>query len=234
MSETYLPAELTHAPGPLAHQFEDMEQQHGAGELGMWLFLVTEVLFFGGLFCAYTIYRTRSPETEAAFAEASHQLNLRLGTANTAVLLTSSLTMVLAVNAAMRAQQKKLFWMLIGTIVFGTAFLVIKYFEWKTDYHEGLIPLMNLPFRWEAPEHNPATAGTAMMFFNLYFFMTGLHALHMVIGIGFLLLYTYWAHRGHLLGECAQPVHLLGLYWHFVDIVWVFLYPFLYLVGTRA
>jgi len=218
---------VTHPPGPLAHQFEDIEQQHEAGELGMWLFLATEVLFFGGLFCAYTLYRSQAEE---AFELASHHLNLPLGTFNTAILLSSSLTMALAVNAALRSQQKKLVQMLIGTIVFGTAFLVVKYFEWSADYEEHLVPLMGWHFEWE----DPTTAPGARMFFNLYFFMTGLHALHMVIGLFFLLLYTWWAHKGHLLGINGQPVHLLGLYWHFVDIVWVFLYPFLYLVGTRA
>jgi cytochrome c oxidase subunit 3 len=213
------------APSPLAHQFDDLEQQHDAGELGMWVFLSTEVLFFGGVFLAYTIYRIRH---EAAFAAASRELDLWLGTLNTAVLLTSSLTMALSVHAAKMAQRRLLLALLSATFTLGIVFLVIKAVEYYHKFAHGLMPLGGLPFRWEGPD-----AGHAELFFDLYFVLTGIHALHMLIGLGVLLVLIVKAWRGGLLGEFSAPVHVTGLYWHFVDIVWVFLFPLLYLIGAR-
>jgi cytochrome c oxidase subunit 3 len=209
----------------LAHHFDDLDQQRDSAELGMWLFLATEVLFFGGLFLAYSLYRTAN---EKAFADASASLNLPLGTINTIVLLTSSLTMALAVHAARLSHRKTLVRLLDLTIVLGTAFLVIKGFEWHQDYDENLIPFLTSHFELKNGTSPPAGA----MFFNLYFLMTGLHALHMIIGLAILSWYSVKARRGLLEGLRSTPVHLLGLYWHFVDIVWVFLFPFLYLIGA--
>lgn len=209
----------------LAHHFDDLDQQRDSAELGMWLFLATEVLFFGGLFLAYTLYRTAN---EKAFADASASLNLWLGTINTVVLLTSSLTMALAVHAAQMSQRKNLVRLLDLTILLGTAFLVIKGVEWHEDYVENLIPFLTNHFELKNGTSPPA----GKMFFNLYFLMTGLHGLHMIIGLAILSWYSLKARRGLLEGVRSTPVHLLGLYWHFVDIVWVFLYPFLYLIGA--
>lgn len=206
----------------LAHQFDDLEQQHTADELGIWLFLATEIMFFGGMFLAYAIYRHQD---EAAFAAASARLDLWLGATNTAVLLCSSLTMALAVHAAEAADRKHLLVFLTSTMVLGTAFLAIKGYEYHHKFEVGLAPLVGLPFVWEGP-----SAGHAQMFFNLYFLMTGVHALHMLIGLAVLAVLAVKACRGGLLGEFAAPVHVTGLYWHFVNIVWVFLFPLLYLV----
>jgi len=213
------------APRALAHQFDDLQQQHDADELGMWLFLSTEIMFFGGMFLAYTIYRTQD---EAAFAAASHELDLLLGTINTAVLLCSSLTMALAVFAAETLQRRKLVLLLAVTMVLGCVFLGIKGLEYYHKFEHGLMPFVGLPFDWHGP-----SPGHAEMFFDLYFLMTGVHALHMLIGLGVLLVLLIKASRCGLLGDFSAPVHLTGLYWHFVDIVWVFLFPLLYLIGAR-
>jgi cytochrome c oxidase subunit 3 len=215
----------------LSHHFDDLAQQRDSAELGMWLFLATEVLFFGGLFSAYTLYRmgtTGGEPNEKAFADASANLNLVLGTINTVVLLTSSLTMALAVHAAQTSQRKNLVRLLVATIVLGTAFLVIKGVEWHEDYVENLIPFLTDHFHLKNDTSPPA----AELFFNLYFLMTGLHGLHMIIGLAILGWYCVKAQRGLLEGVHSTPINLLGLYWHFVDIVWVFLFPFLYLIGA--
>jgi len=214
------------AHSALAHQFDDLEQQHQSDELGMWLFLSTEIMFFGGAFLAYAIYRLQH---EAAFAAASHELDLTLGTVNTAVLLCSSLTMALAVHAAQVSHRKQLFWLLLATIALGSVFLGIKATEYYHKYEHGLMPLGNLPFQWDKPDSGPAE-----MFFDLYFVMTGIHALHMIIGIAILAILAVAAHRGKLLGDFHAPIHITGLYWHFVDIVWVFLFPLLYLIGAHS
>lgn len=213
-----------HSPA-LHHQFEDLAQQHEADEMGMWLFLATEVLFFGGLFLGYSLYRLQDEE---AFAAASHHMDLWLGTANTAVLLCSSLTMALAVHAAQSSQRKLLEGMLGATMTLGVVFLCIKSYEYYHKYVEHLAPLFSLPFDYDgpAPEH-------AQMFFGLYFVMTGIHALHMIVGLGVMSWLLWNARRGGLLGDFSAPVQITGLYWHFVDIVWVFLFPFLYLIGAH-
>lgn len=213
------------ARSPLAHHFDDLKQQHEAGELGMWLFLCTEIMFFGGLFLAYTIYRTQD---EAAFAAASRELDLFWGTVNTVVLLTSSLTMALAAHAAESLQRKKLVVLLTATMILGSIFLGIKGMEYHHKYIHGLMPLMGLAFEWQG-----TSSGHAEMFFDLYFLMTGVHALHMVIGLGVLVVLLVNSSRGGLLGEFSAPVRITGLYWHFVDIVWVFLFPLLYLIGAH-
>ncbi len=226
-------AHSIHAPSALAHQFDDLEQQHAADELGMWLFLATEVMFFGGMFLAYAIYRHQD---ERAFAAASGKLDFWLGAINTAVLLCSSVTMVLAVHAAETAQRKPLVAFLTLTMLLGTVFLGIKGYEYHHKYEVGLMPLAGLPFdrlTFEREGLSEKEAGHAQMFFNLYFLMTGVHALHMLIGLGVMGTLLVKACRGGLLGEFAATVNITGLYWHFVDIVWVFLFPFLYLVGAH-
>ena len=216
---------MSEHPVGLAHHFDDLEQQHAAANLGMWVFLITEIMFFGGLFAGYTVYRWRYP---AVFAEASHRVDLLLGAINTAVLIGSSLTMAMAVYCAQMEKRRIVVMFLILTILLGSVFLVIKGVEYHHKYEHGLMPLGGLPFVWDGP-----SPGHAEMFFDLYFLMTGVHALHMLIGLGVLLGLLIKARCGGLLGEFSMPVHLTGLYWHFVDIVWVFLFPFLYLIGAR-
>jgi cytochrome c oxidase subunit 3 len=212
-------------PTALAHHFEDLKQQREAAELGMWLFLVTEVMFFGGLFLAYLVYRYSYP---SEFATGSGTMDLMLGTVNTGVLLTSSLTMALAVHAAEVSNRRTLLIMLAATIVLGGGFLGIKVVEYYHKYEHQLIPFAQLPFEYRG---YPQEQGMAT-FFNLYFLMTGLHALHMVIGIGVLLALWLLAFRGGLLGPRAIVVYNTGLYWHFVDLVWVYLFPFFYLISV--
>ena len=207
--------------GPLAHQFEDLEQQREADELGMWLFLVTEVMFFGGLFLAYIVYRAQN---EAGFAAGSHHLDATWGAINTAVLLCSSLSMALAVHAAQHGRRFALVVLLGLTMVLGCVFLGIKFYEYHHKYVEQLIP--GMAAYWKL------TNNYERIFLNLYFVMTGVHAVHMIIGIGMLLWLLVAALRGGMIGARSTPVHVVGLYWHFVDIVWVYLFPFLYLVSS--
>jgi cytochrome c oxidase subunit 3 len=201
-----------------------MEQQKDASALGMWVFLVTELLFFGGLILAYTIYRW---ENARAFAHASLHMDITLGTANTAVLIFSSLTMAMAVRSAATGRKKLLIRFLIVTMLLGGTFLGIKAVEYTDHIHHHLFP--GPGFHYPVP----ADARAAEMFFSLYFAMTGLHALHMVVGIGILSVLLLLARRGRFTPEYSTPVEISGLYWHFVDIVWIFLFPMLYLIGRH-
>jgi cytochrome c oxidase subunit 3 len=211
----------------LAHQFDTVEQQHEANTLGMWAFLATEVLFFGGLFLGYVIYRYSYPK---AFALGSLELNLWLGATNTVVLLASSLTVVLAVHAAQTGRRTLPAW-LGATLLLGLVFLGIKAVEWTQDYREGLVPGL----AWKSgpgtvwTEHD-IPAGEGKIYFLVYFCMTGLHALHMVIGLGVFTLLLVLALRGRYSPAYYTPIEVGGLYWHFVDIVWIFLFPLLYLI----
>jgi cytochrome c oxidase subunit 3 len=205
----------------LAHQFDDLTQQYEASRLGMWAFLLTEVMFFGGLFVGYTVYRTAYP---AGFIAGSQHLDISLGTLNTAVLISSSLTMALAVHAAQGGRRQLLIRCLLLTMLLGLAFLGIKGYEYVHKYHESLVP--GVRFRAAGPHANEM-----QVFLILYFIMTGLHALHMLIGLGLLAVLVVLAWRGVLSAEYHTPVEVIGLYWHFVDIVWIFLYPLLYLIG---
>lgn len=210
--------------GPeLAHHFDDSKQQHDSALLGMWGFLATEVLFFGGLFAAYTVYRNLH---FAGFAAASKKLDVPLGAINTAVLLTSSLTMALAVRAAQLKQRRPLVLLLAATAILGAVFLGVKAVEWRHDFHEHLIPGPN--FRFDS-----AHFAEAQMFFVIYFLMTGLHAIHLIIGIGIVGLYALWCGRAARVGSRETQVEVVGLYWHFVDLMWVFLYPLLYLIQVH-
>lgn len=213
-----------HAESPVAHQFEDATQQREAATLGMWVFLATEVLFFGAMFLAYTVYRLKHPEI---FRLASEHTLVVVGTINTAVLLFSSFTMVLAVRAAEFRQRIALITFLCVTALLGTAFLVIKGFEYAHEINEGLFPGANFQFTEADPY-------TARMFFYLYFLMTGVHALHVTIGVIMLAIFALRAMLTLKLERMSTAVDLLGLYWHFVDIVWVFLFPLIYLVGRNS
>lgn len=207
----------------LAHHFDDFEQQREASYLGMWVFLVTEIMFFGGLFTAYIVYRSAHP---FAFALGSHELDITLGAVNTVVLIGSSLTMALAVWAAQTGRRRSIVGWIFGTVLLGGVFLGIKVVEYTAKFEHHLFP--GPDFRWEG-----ADPAAVEMFFNLYFAMTGLHALHMVIGIGILLVIAALAWRGAFSRENHNLVEGIGLYWHFVDIVWIFLFPLLYLLGRN-
>jgi cytochrome c oxidase subunit 3 len=230
----------THASAALvAHHFDDAEQQYSAAELGMWLFLATEVLFFGGVFAVYAVYRYWYA---AAFVDGSHHLDVPLGTINTAILLSSSVTMALAVRAAQTTERGNLVRNLLLTLLLGGAFLGIKGYEYHHKYEERLVPGPN--FRapdqvlTSAQESNSSlkvvgrqpASGPIELFFSLYFVMTGLHALHMVIGAAILMVLIVAASRGAFSADYFTPVEMTGLYWHFVDIIWVFLFPLLYLI----
>jgi cytochrome c oxidase subunit III len=202
------------------HQFETMEQQQETSTLGMWAFLVTEVMFFGGLFGAYTVYRYLYPQ---AFSAASQHLNYIIGAINTGVLIGSSMTMALAVRAAQLGNRRSQVVFLLLTIVLGSTFLGIKVVEYHDKFVHHLVP--GSDFHFEGPYGREA-----QIFFSLYFAMTGMHAVHMIIGIGMLSTLTVLAWRGNFSSQYYTPVELGGLYWHFVDIVWIYLFPLLYLI----
>lgn len=215
----------THAAASLAHQhqFDDAEQQYEASTLGMWVFIVNEVMFFGAMFCAYVVYRVIHP---GVFEHASQQLNITLGLINTTILITSSLTMALAVHGAQLGRRGQMLTYLVLTMILGAAFLGIKGFEYAHKYAEGLVPGLN--FTYTGPHANEA-----QLFYSLYFALTGFHALHMVIGLGILGALFAVGARGMFSSTYHTPVEISGLYWHFVDIVWIFLFPLLYLLGLH-
>ena len=235
-------AHAAHHPA-LQHQFQTMSQQKESAVLGMWAFLLTEVLFFGGLFMAYMLYRTWYHD---AFVLASTSITIFWGLLNTVVLIGSSLTMALAVRSAQINQRKATVMWLIATMVLGTVFLGVKVIEYadKFEHHHvpgpayafiepGHEPIFELgPHGRELLERNSAESlnRTTQIFFSLYFTMTGLHALHMIIGIGLMCVITWMAWKGRFSSEYYTPVEMSGLYWHFVDIVWIFLFPLLYLI----
>ena len=206
-----------------AHHFETLEQQQEASTFGMWVFLVTEILFFGGALLAYAIYRAQFPE---AFAFSSHELDIQLGALNTAVLIGSSLTMALAVHAAQTGNRGGTMMWIVLTMVLGTVFLGVKGVEYHEKFVKHHIP--GFGFEFEPEYFRPA-----QIFFSLYFVLTGLHALHMIIGLGIMTWMFIWTKQGRIDAEYASPVEIAGLYWHFVDIVWIFLFPLLYLIGRH-
>jgi cytochrome c oxidase subunit 3 len=222
-----------HAHNPaLLHHFATEEQQRDSASLGMWIFLATEVMFFGGLFCAYLIYRLKY---FGEFAAASQTLNWQLGTTNTVVLICSSLTVVLAIYGAQRGKRALMLGSLVLTIVFGFAFLGIKADEYAEKFEKHHVPGPTFSFVEPIPGHPGQMANPqhAQIYFSLYFIMTGLHALHMIIGLGlfFWLLYAAW--KGRFTPAYHTPLEIGGLYWHFVDIVWIYLFPLLYLIDLR-
>ena len=206
----------------LAEQFDDLPQQQEASTLGMWTFLATEILFFGGMFLSYITYRHAYP---AAFAAASHHTILLYGTINTAILLTSSLTMVLAVHAA---QENKIKWLtryLLLTVFLGCCFLGVKALEYHQDLQERL---------WPGKYFTSKLPAQAQIFWLLYWAMTGLHAIHVTVGVGLLAVLAWMSSRRKFSTEYYTPVEISGLYWHFVDIVWIYLYPLLYLINRYS
>jgi len=209
---------------PVAHQFEDADQQRESATFGMWLFLATEILFFGGMFLGYTIYRIHFPQ---AFRDASNHTLVVFGGTNTAVLLLSSFIMAQAVHAAESRLRLRAAGLLALTALLGCVFLVIKGFEYAHEIHEGLLPGRH--FEFPGPH-----AQFAQMFFYLYFLMTGVHALHVTIGVGLLGIFSLRVLLTSRVGKLSTAVDLLGLYWHFVDVVWVFLFPLIYLVGRSS
>lgn len=206
----------------LRHHFDDSEQQFQSSTLGMWVFLVTEVMFFGGMFGSYTIYRNMYPD---AFSSTSHFMNVTIGAINTGVLICSSFTMVLAVRSAQLGRKKALIAFLILTLILGCVFLGLKYVEYHEKWVDHHIP--GPGFRYEDSRY----FHQAQILFFLYFAMTGMHALHMIVGAGLLTTLVVMAGRNRFSAAWYTPVEMIGLYWHFVDIVWIFLFPLLYLIG---
>ncbi len=215
---------MNSAPPQVAEQFETLEQQVRADLVGMWVFLGTELLFFGGMFMAYAVYRAWYPDT---FAAAASHLKLTLGSINTAVLLTSSMAMSLA-DPAMEARNRTRTLRVIGlALALGLVFLALKGYEYRVDFAEGTAPFAGFDFHYDGP--NP---GQAKIFFSFYFALTGLHAVHMIGGVALLtvLMIAVWRWRDP--ERLARPVRIIGLYWAFVDIVWTFIYPSVYLLHT--
>jgi cytochrome c oxidase subunit 3 len=229
--ETTLAESHAHIRG-LAHHFDTMEQQKEAGMVGMWLFLLTEIMFFGGLFLAYTIFRTTYPQ---GFQQGSHLLDVNLGALNTVVLIVSSLTMAMAVYYSQRGDKKKLVGFLFLTLLLGCTFLVVKYFEYKEKIDHHLFPAAMTYHPAETGDHSVAKEHQqpVRVFLWIYFLMTGLHALHMIVGAGILITLIVMAQRGKFDKQYNSPIEISGLYWHFVDIVWIFLFPLLYLTGAH-
>jgi len=207
-------------PAHLEHHFVDSDQQLDASKMGMWVFLATEVLFFGGLFAAYIIYRAWYPEL---YTLASEELNTVWGAVNTVVLIGSSLTVAMAIKSAQLNQKKNIAINLGITIALACVFMVIKYFEYTHKFHLGIFP--GEFYTFEGIEHPKAS-----IFFSLYYLMTGLHGLHVIIGIGLMIWLLRRALRGDFDSEYYTPVEITGLYWHLVDIIWIFLFPLFYLI----
>jgi cytochrome c oxidase subunit 3 len=244
----------------LAHQFDSMAQQQDASTFGMWVFLLTEIMMFGGLFTAYLIYRIKY---YPAFVAGSTSISVSWGFTNTLVLILSSFTMAMAVWSAQTGRRKAQVWFLIGTMILGSVFLGIKAKEYYDKWDECHIPghVIGKGFNpWGScsadnkglgniaqeiidrakNDHEEVplgaaqqTAGQTEIFFSFYFAMTGLHAFHMIIGLGLLTWLLLRARRGEFTSAYYTPMELGGLYWHFVDIVWIFLYPMLYLIGHK-
>jgi len=206
----------------LRHHFDDSAQQFHSATLGMWVFLITEIMFFGGMFGGYTVYRNIYPE---AFASTSQFMNVTIGAINTGVLIFSSFTMVMAVRSAQLGQKKGLIAFLALTLILGCIFLALKYVEYhekRVDHH---IPGPGFQYA------DPRYFHQAQILFFLYFAMTGMHAIHMIVGTGMLIALIVMAARNRFTSAWYTPVEMIGLYWHFVDIIWIFLFPLLYLVG---
>lgn len=219
--------------GILAHHFADLEQQRETATFGMWMFLATEVLIFGALFMCYTVYRLRYPHD---FEAASARLNILIGSINTVVLLSSSLTMALSVHATRVGRQQMLVSCLLLTILLGGTFFGFKVLEYYEDYREKLVPVIAFdPEVWtKIPgSEMPIQPQHVQLMLVFYYIMTGLHAVHMIVGMGLLIWLVMEARRGMLTPLRYMPVEIIGLYWHFVDIVWIFLLPLLYLTGTH-
>jgi len=208
-------------PAHLAHHFSEVEQQRESAKLGMWIFLLTEILLFGGLFVAYSVYRVWNPDM---FYTAHKFLNVSMGTANTIILISSSLTMALAIRSIQLNDRKKTIVFLVITLLFASAFLVIKYFEYSHKIHLGQLPGKFYTFT--------GIEGTnPHIFFSIYFMMTGLHGIHVIAGMGVISWMLLRTTQNHFSPEYYTPLELTGLYWHLVDLIWIFLFPLFYLIG---
>jgi cytochrome c oxidase subunit 3 len=207
-----------------------MEQQRETSTFGMWMFLLTEIMFFGGLFCTYLVYRASYYQ---AFVEGSQKMNIWLGATNTAVLICSSLTMALGVRAAQTNKPKLMAFLMLITMVFGFAFLGIKAVEYHEHWVNHEFPGPNFHFQTGDAEHPATDPVHTQIYFSIYWAMTGLHALHMIIGIGLVAWIMIAGMRGAFTPSYYSPVENVGLYWHFVDLIWIYLFPLLYLISKK-
>lgn len=208
-------------PAFLQHHFVDIDQQHEASKFGLWIFLLTEILLFGGLFCAYAVFRAWYPDM---FVNAHQHLDTMMGAVNTVVLILSSVTVALAIRSIQLDKPKQTIVFLILTIAFAATFMVIKYLEYSHKFHLGLLP-GKFYFYQGIEGTNPH------VFFSIYFAMTGLHGLHVLGGMGFLSWVLYRTVKGAFSSKYYTPIELGGLYWHLVDMIWIYLFPLLYLIG---
>ena len=214
-------AEHSAEPAFRQHHFVNAEQQFSTSKLGMWLILATEILMFGGLFVGYGLMQSLYPE---AWVAGHHHLDRMMGAVNTVFLLVSSYTMVMAVHSASTNNKRKTLWNLLLTLGFAAGFLVVKFFEYSHKFHDGLLPGRLFTYAGGGP---PQQA----MFFGFYFVMTGLHGFHVVVGMGLISWIMLRASRGEFSSAYYTPVDLVGLYWHLVDLIWIYLFPLLYLVS---
>lgn len=210
----------SHAQSHVAHHFVDSEQQFDSAKLGMWVFLVTEILFFGGLFVAYIVYRAWNPDL---FFLAAKELDTVMGAINTVVLIGSSLTMALAIRAAQINQKRNITIYLLVTIGLALTFMVIKYFEYTHKFEMGIFP--GEYYTYDGIDHAKAN-----IFFSIYYMMTGLHGIHVIIGVGLMVYLLVKVNQNAYSPEYYTPIEMTGLYWHIVDIIWIFLFPLLYLI----
>lgn len=210
-------------PHPVAHHFATAEQEFSAAKFGIWVFLATEILMFGGLFVAYTVFRAALPAT---FEAAHHALSVPLGTVNTGVLITSSLTMALAIRSAQVNARRQMMAFLVATFLLAGTFLVIKLgFEWPHKFQEGMLP--GKFYTYEGLKN----VASPHIFFSLYFLMTGLHGIHVLLGMAVIAYLIAKGAKGHYHAGYYTPVELTGLYWHLVDLIWIFLFPLFYLIA---
>ncbi len=239
MSTAHIEHEAGHRPDHgddhpdfLQHHFDNAAQQEGAAKLGMWIFLATEILMFSGLFLAYFVIRSNFPEM---VLEAHEKLDKVMGSINTLVLITSSLTMALGVRAAQTNQKTHARWYLLATLLFAATFMVIKYIEYSAKFEHGTLPGMY----YHEHVHDLAAGvqgtlerwwGGSQLFFGIYFIMTGLHGIHVLVGMGLIIWIMVKNERGVFSSAYYTPVENVGLYWHLVDLIWIFLFPLLYLV----
>ncbi|WP_456427911.1 cytochrome c oxidase subunit 3 family protein [Rhodocaloribacter sp.] len=222
-------AHAPHHPPHLHHHFVSSEQQFDASKMGMWLFLITEILLFSGMFVAYTVYRVWHPEV---FDMSAELLDWRLGGLNTLVLLASSLTVALSIHYIQNDNRKGLLINLIITLVCAGIFMTVKYFEYTGKFAHGVFPGASFAPHGVANGHDYAAFNVpyAAQFFSIYFVMTGIHGIHVLVGMGVFTWIIIRARKGHFSSEYYTPVELTGLYWHLVDIIWIFLFPLLYLI----